>query len=1014
MWFLKGSRMLPDFADLPDGIVFSDMQGQVQGFSPSTMTMFRYATDQEQTGRRVTDFLVPEDRARAAGHFSRRLLGEEPGLKHYRGLRADGSTFPIEVNGQTILGADGQPKEVLFIIRDLSGRRGMEQKLEKTAQLLQAAFRVAGMGQIITNLQDPTWPWACSPGVDEMLGIDLDFEKNREGWATLLHPEDRDRVLSQVRESVQQHQPFSEQFRIIRPTDGELRWIAAWADTQHDEDGKPLQQIGILQDITTSKQAELAVAESEARFRTWFRLPLVGIAISAPSKGWLEVNDHLCTMLGYRPEELRSMTWAEITHPEDLASDETQFERVLQGNLEGYSLEKRFVRKDGSIQPSELSTRSVRRPDGKVDYMVTLVQDISERRKAEEALRTSEAMYRELLERQGEGFGVLDEQERFVLTNPVAEQIFGAAPGSLVGRSLMEFLSKDQQERIRQETLLRAQGTQSTYDLQIRRDDGTPRSLLITATPAAHHEGKALQVIGVFRDVTDQKQTENALLEAHLHLESLVSAIPGVVYQFLVTPTREWKFLYVSEGIQDLYGVPPEAALRDQNALSERIHPEDRACHRQAVMDAARDFKFWAHEHRIITPNGQMKWVRAYAQPVRQQDGGVLWNGVLLDWTDRKLAEEEKLHLQHQLQQAQKMESLGSLAGGVAHDMNNVLGAILGLASAQIGSQPYGSPLHKAFDTICKATERGGKMVKSLLSFARQAPTEESRLDLNAILSEQVTLLERTTLAKVRLQLNLQADLHPILGDASALAHAFMNLCVNAVDAMPDKGTLTLHTRNVDYDWVEVVVEDNGIGMPKGVLEKAMDPFFTTKEVGKGTGLGLSMVFSTVTAHQGQIELQSEPGQGTRVMLRFPACQQEPQPPTAEPVVAKQTTAPQGGLKVLLVDDDDLILSAVEMLLEVMGHRVHIAPSGEEALGLLEAGFAPDLVILDMNMPGLGGAGTLPRLRGLCPEVPVLLSTGRADRTALTLASAYPGVTLMSKPFGLRELQTHLESIGLG
>jgi PAS domain S-box-containing protein len=1014
MWFLKGSRMLPDFADLPDGIVFSDMQGQVQGFSPSTMTMFRYATDQEQTGRRVTDFLVPEDRARAAGHFSRRLLGEEPGLKHYRGLRADGSTFPIEVNGQTILGADGQPKEVLFIIRDLSGRRGMEQKLEKTAQLLQAAFRVAGMGQIITNLQDPTWPWACSPGVDEMLGIDLDFEKNLEGWATLLHPEDRDRVLSQVRESVQQHQPFSEQFRIIRPTDGELRWIAAWADTQHDEDSKPLQQIGILQDITTSKQAELAVAESEARFRTWFRLPLVGIAVSAPSKGWLEVNDHLCTMLGYRPEELRSMTWAEITHPEDLASDETQFERVLQGNLEGYSLEKRFVRKDGSIQPSELSTRSVRRPDGKVDYMVTLVQDISERRKAEEALRTSEAMYRELLERQGEGFGVLDEQERFVLTNPVAEQIFGAAPGSLVGRSLMEFLSKDQQERIRQETLLRAQGTQSTYDLQIRRDDGTPRSLLITATPAAHHEGKALQVIGVFRDVTEQKQTENALLEAHQHLESLVSAIPGVVYQFLVTPTREWKFLYVSEGIQDLYGVPPEAALRDQNALSERIHPEDRACHRQAVMDAARDFKFWAHEHRIITPNGQMKWVRAYAQPVRQQDGGVLWNGVLLDWTDRKLAEEEKLHLQHQLQQAQKMESLGSLAGGVAHDMNNVLGAILGLASAQIGSQPYGSPLHKALDTICKATERGGKMVKGLLSFARQAPTEESRLDLNAILSEQVTLLERTTLAKVRLQLNLQADLHPILGDASALAHAFMNLCVNAVDAMPDKGTLTLHTRNVDYDWVEVVVEDNGIGMPKGVLEKAMDPFFTTKEVGKGTGLGLSMVFSTVTAHQGQIELQSEPGQGTRVMLRFPACQQEPQPPTAEPVVAEQTTAPQGGLKVLLVDDDDLILSAIQMLLEVMGHRVHIAPSGEEALGLLEAGFAPDLVILDMNMPGLGGAGTLPRLRGLCPEVPVLLSTGRADRTALTLASAHPGVTLMSKPFGLRELQTHLESIGLG
>ena len=387
----------------------------------------------------------------------------------------------------------------------------------------------------------------------------------------------------------------------------------------------------------------------------------------------------------------------------------------------------------------------------------------------------------------------------------------------------------------------------------------------------------------------------------------------------------------------------------------------------------------------------------------------------LYDITERRQAEEERAKLQAQLQQSQKMESLGTLAGGVAHDMNNVLGAILGLASAHIGSQPYGSPLHQALDTICKATERGGKMVKSLLSFARQSPVENHKLDMNDILHEQIALLERTTLAKVRLQLEMETELRPIFGDASALTHAFMNLCVNAVDAMPDGGTLTLHTRNVDNEWIEIVVQDSGVGMSKEVLEKAMEPFFTTKETGKGTGLGLSMVFSTVKAHRGQMAIESSPNLGTRVMLRFPACDRIVPDISTSPVGFEGAVRSQSTISVLLVDDDDLIQSSVLAILEVLGHTtVTTALSGEEALTLLQNGLEADLVILDMNMPGLGGIGTLPRLRELRPEVPVLLSTGRVDQTALSLASAHPGVTLLSKPFGLRELQEVLGRIGLG
>ncbi|MDR3682539.1 MAG: ATP-binding protein, partial [Geothrix sp.] len=365
--------------------------------------------------------------------------------------------------------------------------------------------------------------------------------------------------------------------------------------------------------------------------------------------------------------------------------------------------------------------------------------------------------------------------------------------------------------------------------------------------------------------------------------------------------------------------------------------------------------------------------------------------------------------LEAELLQSQKLESLGSLAGGVAHDMNNVLGAILGLASANLETLPPESPAYRAFDTISRAATRGGEMVRSLLSFARQSRVEAQELDLNALLQEEVRLLERTTLSKVRLELDLEPGLRPIRGDANALAHAFMNLCVNAVDAMPETGTLALRTRNLGDRSVEVRVEDTGTGMPREVLERALEPFFTTKEVGKGTGLGLSMVYTVVKAHQGQMELLSEPGRGTVVRLLFPACEPGVHAPEGEE--GPRPEGPSRTLNVLLVDDDELIQDSMETVIQTLGHAVISASSGEAALAIIEGGFEPDVVILDVNMPGFGGSGTLPRLRALLPEVPVLLSTGRADQTAVNLAEDYPHVTLLPKPFSLDKLQQCLEPL---
>lgn len=369
----------------------------------------------------------------------------------------------------------------------------------------------------------------------------------------------------------------------------------------------------------------------------------------------------------------------------------------------------------------------------------------------------------------------------------------------------------------------------------------------------------------------------------------------------------------------------------------------------------------------------------------------------LLDITERRAQEAGLRERELQVQRAQKMQSLGSLAGGVAHEMNNVLGAILGLASIHLEVQPPGSPVQQAFAIIAQAAERGGKVVKSLLGFARSQPAEERTLDLNTLLRAQAGLLELTTQSKVELEMVLAEDLPPMLGDAGALTTAVMNLCSNAMDAMGEQGRLTLRTRRGEDGWIEVLVEDNGRGMAREVLERALDPFFTTKEVGKGTGLGLSVVFSTVRAHRGELDLQSEPGRGTSVRMRFP--------PVIEGAGPALTGSRGAGMKVLLVDDDELIQKSLAQVLGMAGHAVLGAACGEEALARVQGGCRPDVVILDLNMPGLGGTGTLPRLRALLPDVPILLATGRADQTAMDLAAAHPAVLLVPKPFSAGDLE---------
>jgi len=514
--------------------------------------------------------------------------------------------------------------------------------------------------------------------------------------------------------------------------------------------------------------------------------------------------------------------------------------------------------------------------------------------------------------------------------------------------------------------------------------------------------GQGRLVVSV-RDIAERKQAEEAIRASEEKFAKVFQSAPILV---ALSRLEDGTLMEVNDRYCRALGYSREELIGKSTLSLGIVLPEDREPRVRVLADLG---SLQGVEFNLHAKNGQVIQCLFSAELITV-GGETMLISMLTDITALKLAELERHRLQTEVEQMQKLESLGRLAGGVAHDMNNVLGAILALASTQVASLPGGSPVQSSLETICAAAARGSDLVKRLLAFSRKAPGEKHQLNLNALLLEVARLLERTTLAKVHLEMDLAPDLHPILGDGSELTHAFVNICVNAVDAMSDGGTLIFRTGNLGLNEVQAIVEDNGCGMPRDVLDRALDPFFTTKPPGEGTGLGLSLVFRTVNAHGGHLRIRSEPGRGTWVTMTFPATvPQTPQAREGDPCQGPEVEMP--ALQVLLVDDDELIQTSTRMMVEALGHTVTSCLDGEAALQLLAQGFRPDAVILDLNMPGLGGKGTLPRLRGLCPQVPVMLSTGRADQEALDLAASVPLVTLLPKPYSFEALRTRFRQL---
>jgi len=381
-------------------------------------------------------------------------------------------------------------------------------------------------------------------------------------------------------------------------------------------------------------------------------------------------------------------------------------------------------------------------------------------------------------------------------------------------------------------------------------------------------------------------------------------------------------------------------------------------------------------------------------------------------------AEDEQERLEHQLRQSQKMEAIGTLAGGLAHDMNNVLSAIMGAASLLKHDLESDDPRQQEVNDILDAGKRGRKLMRNLLGFARKGKYRRERVLLWQVASDIVEILQRTVDKQIDIHTRLDVDVPAVAGDPDQLHHALMNICLNAADAMPGGGELSISLDAVGQAaedpnqpaYVRMRVDDTGEGMEPETLAHAFEPFFTTKPKGLGTGLGLSMVYGTVENHGGTVQIRSEPAQGTSVTVLLPALAVEEVDGPEETV---ETEAFQSvGESVLLVDDEELMRRVGERLLRKLGYRVSVAADGHAAVELLrERASEFQLVILDLVMPGLDGEETFHQLREIDPLVPIILSSGfsRDEKVKRLLMAGANG--FLPKPFELKHLARALKQV---
>ncbi len=819
---------------------------------------------------------------------------------------------------------------------------------------------------------------------EELVGA---FSAELNLWAD---PSQRDLVIRKL-QSEGRVQNFEVDFR---GKAGEPHKVLFSADPITVNDEQCILSVSV--DITAREREAIALRESEEKFRMLVENSLQGLAIIQDGR-FVFCNSAFAEISGYSIKELLSFADSrEILHLDDRQVVMDRFNARIEGRSVPRHYEYRIFRKDGVERWLEVYA-SLAQYNGK-PAVQCVHMDITERKQAENALRESEERFRLIAETIDEIFWIFDvEKGTAIYLSPAYDRIWGRSRERIVNNPVpsMEYVHPDDREKIIAGGNALATGQPVNYEYRITRSDGATRYIWDRGFPIKDENGKVRRYVGAGRDITEWRQAEIALKESREYLNQIINHISDPIF----VKDCDHKFVLVNDAMCTFIGQKRENLIGAESAVKNiavSLWEQE-----ENVLKTGKEI---VTEDNLNDAQGNFRTLMTKKSLLTDKSGNKQVVGVLRDISEHK-------RLEAQFLQAQKMEAVGLLAGGVAHDFNNLLNVINGYSELILDDLAADNPIRKDLEQIRDAGHRAATLTSQLLAFGRKQILQPEILNLNGVILQMSSMLRRLIGEDIEFSSMTQPNLGLINADPGKIEQIIMNLAVNARDAMPQGGKLTIETTNVDFEdeyihahpvakkgsYVMLAISDNGVGMDAMTQAHLYEPFFTTKGKGKGTGLGLSTVYGIVKQSEGFIWVYSEPGRGTTFKVYFPRAKGE----LAEsPEDAKPDSGYYGTETVLVVEDEAPVRSLACRILRDRGYSVIEAANGEEALHKTKE-FAGEihLVLTDAIMPGLSGRDLVSQIEITRPGIKSLYVSGYTDNAIVHHGILDSNIAFLQKPF---------------